>query len=95
LEPVPAYHHSEQAILATAQNPHAALLWMEWMASAESQKLADEHEPLGSSHYFQGGAVEQELRGKKLSWVSWDNHANLEPWMAKVFEAYGFPKAER
>ena len=95
LEPVPAYHHSEQAILATSQNRHAALLWLEWMASAESQKLADEHEPLGSSHYFRGGAVEQELRGKKLSWVSWENHANLEPWMAKVFEAYGFPKAER
>ncbi|HWP60142.1 MAG TPA: extracellular solute-binding protein [Candidatus Acidoferrales bacterium] len=95
LEPVPVYLHSEQAIPATSQNPHAALLWLEWMASAESQKIADEHEPLGSSHYFRGGAVEQQLRGKKLSWVSWDNHANLEPWMAKVFEAYGFPKAER
>jgi ABC-type Fe3+ transport system substrate-binding protein len=95
LEPVPVYFHSEQAILATSQSPHAALLWLEWMAGPESQKLADEHEPLGSSHYFKGGAVEQELRGKKLSWVSWENHANLEPWMAKVTEAYGFPKAER
>jgi hypothetical protein len=50
---------------------------------------------LGSSQYFRGGAVEQEIRGKKISWVSWENHHNLEPWMAKVFEAYGFPKAER
>ena len=45
LEPAPVYFHSEQAILANAQNPHAALLWLEWMASAESQKLADEYEP--------------------------------------------------
>jgi hypothetical protein len=38
----------------------------EWMASAESQKLADEHEPVGSSRDFRGGAVEQELKGKAL-----------------------------
>ena len=95
LEPVPVRMHSEQAILSTAENHHAALLWMEWMASAESQKLADEHEPLGSSHYFRGGAVEQELRGKKLSWASWEHHHNIEGWQAKIFEVYGFPKAEK
>jgi iron(III) transport system substrate-binding protein len=95
LEPAPVYSHSEQAVLASAQNPHAALLWLEWMASAESQKLADEHEPVGSSRYFRGGAVEQELMGKKLSLVTWENHHNIESWMTKVFEAYGFPKAER
>ena len=95
LEPAPVYFHSEQAVLAGAQNPHAALLWLEWMASAESQKLADEHEPVGSSRYFRGGAVEQELKGKKLSLVTWENHHNIESWMTKVFEAYGFPKAER
>jgi ABC-type Fe3+ transport system substrate-binding protein len=95
LEPVPMRMHSEQAILSSAENPHAALLWMEWMASAESQKLADEHEPLGSSHYFRGGAVEQEIRGKKLSWASWEHHHNIEAWQAKIFEVYGFPKAEK
>jgi ABC-type Fe3+ transport system substrate-binding protein len=95
LEPAPVYFHSEQAVLASAQNPHAALLWLEWMASAESQKLADEHEPVGSSRYFRGGAVERELQGKKLSLVTWENHHNIESWMTKVFEAYGFPKAER
>ena len=39
--------------------------------------------------------VEQELRGKKLSWVNWEQHANMESWMAKLFEAYGFPNAQR
>lgn len=95
LEPVPVYFHSEQAVLAGAQNPQAALLWLEWMATAESQKLADEHEPVGSSRYFRGGAVEQELKGKKLSLVTWENHHNVEAWITKIFEAYGFPKAER
>ena len=86
---------SWRRIFGAPQNPHAALLWLEWMASAESQKLADEHEPVGSSRYFRGGAVEQELKGKKLSLVTWENHHNIESWMTKVFEAYGFPKAER
>jgi ABC-type Fe3+ transport system substrate-binding protein len=95
LEPVPVYLTSEQAVLATSQNPHAALLWLEWMAGAESQKIADEQEPMGSSHLFRGGGVEQQLRGKKVSWVNWDQHANMEPWMVKVFEAYGFPKAQK
>ena len=95
LEPVPVYLTSEQAILATSQNRHAAVLWLEWMASAESQKIADEQEPMGSSHLFRGGGVEQELRGKKLSWVTWEQHASMESWMAKLFEAYGFPNAQR
>lgn len=95
LEPVPLYLTSEQAILTTAQNRHAAILWLEWMASSESQKIADEQEPMGSSHLYRGGGVEQELRGKKLSWVNWDQHPNMESWMSKIFEAYGFPQAQR
>jgi hypothetical protein len=95
LEPVPVYLTSEQAILATSQNRHAAILWLEWMASSESQKIADDHEPMGSSHLFRGGGVEQELRGKKLSWVNWEEHVNMESWMAKLFQAYGFPNAQR
>ena len=64
------------------------------MASLESQRLADEHEPLGSSVHVLGGAVKQAITGKKLSVVSWEHQENMEQWQAKVLEAYGFPKAE-
>jgi spermidine/putrescine-binding protein len=94
LEPVPLRLALQQAIRVDAQHPYAALLWLEWMASPEAQQIIDEHEPLASSVYVRGGAVEHELRGKKLSVVSWDHHQNMEEWQAKVFEAYGFPKAE-
>ena len=94
LEPVPLRLSLEEAVQAGAQNPNAALLWLEWMASPEAQKLADEHEPSSSSLHVRGGAVEQELRGKKLSVVSWEDHQQMEQWQAKVVEAYGFPKAE-
>jgi ABC-type Fe3+ transport system substrate-binding protein len=94
LEPVPVRLSLEEAVQVGAQHPHAALLWLEWMASPEAQKLADEHEPSSSSVYIRGGVVEQELRGKKLSVVSWDHHQQMDQWQAKVFEAYGFPKVE-
>jgi iron(III) transport system substrate-binding protein len=94
LQPVPVRLVVEEGIHAASQHPHAALLWLEWMTSPEAQKLADEYEPLASSVHVLGGAVEQELKGKKLSVVSWEYHQNIEKWQGQVFEAYGFPKAE-
>ena len=95
LEPVPVRLSLQEAIQVDSKNPHAALLFLEWMATPEAMKLADEHEPFSSSLYVRGGVVEQELRGKKVSVVSWDDHQHMGDWQAKVFEAYGFPKAAR
>ena len=94
LEPVPVRIGVEQAILEISQNRHAALLWLEFLAGGEAQKLVDQHEPLTASVYSKGSAAEQALRGKKLSAVSWANNANMEQWIAKLTEAYGFPKAD-
>jgi len=94
LEPVPFRLALAQSILATAQHPYAALLWFDWLATVEAQKIADEHEPMASAVYVRGSAVEQELRGKKLSAVPWESYQNLQPWSAKIFEAYGFPNAD-
>jgi len=94
LEPVPLRFGNEQALLAAAQNPHAALLWLEWMASPEAQKITDEKEPLASSIYVRGSAVERELKGKKVSTVGWEHYQHIDQWFTKVVEAYGFPRAE-
>jgi iron(III) transport system substrate-binding protein len=94
LEPVPLRFGNRQAIVASTQHLHAALLWLEWMASPEAQKITDEKEPLASSIYVRGGAVERELKGKKFSTVGWEQEQLLDGWQAKVVEAYGFPKAE-
>jgi iron(III) transport system substrate-binding protein len=94
LEPVPLRISVEQAILATSRNPHAALLWMEFMAGPDAQKLIDEHEPLTASVYSKGSATEQAVRGKKLSVVSWEDNARMEQWIGKLVAAYGFPKAD-
>jgi hypothetical protein len=93
LEPVPLRITIEQGILATARNPHAALLWLEFMAGAEAQKLIDKYEPLVASVYSKDSAAERAVRGKKLSVISWENNAIVDQWMGKIVEAYGFPKA--
>jgi ABC-type Fe3+ transport system substrate-binding protein len=95
LEPVPVRLALELGILATAEHPHAALLWLEWLAGTEAQEIADVYEPLCSSVYVRGGAVERALQGKKLSAVSWEHHQSIDQWAAKIVEAFGFPKAER
>jgi hypothetical protein len=92
-EPVPLRIYEEQGILFTSRHLNAALLWFEWMASPEAQQLADEQEPM-TSVYVRGGAVEKELRGKKLSVVSWEHQQHMDEWQGKIFEAFGFPKAE-
>jgi len=95
VEPVPVRLTLEEAIQISAANRHAALLWLEWMASPEAQRLTDEHEPFDSSVYVRGGAVEQELRGRQLSEVGWEHHQTMDQWQAKIFEAYGFPKLDQ
>jgi iron(III) transport system substrate-binding protein len=93
LEPVPVRFRIEQAILSAAGNPHAALLWLEFMASPQGQKLMDEHEPLVASLFSKGASAEQAIRGKKLSLVSWEDNVQIEKWVEKLTEAYGFPTA--
>jgi hypothetical protein len=83
-----------QGVLASAQNPYAALLWLEWLASPEAQKITDEHEGLSSSLYVPGGGVEQALRGKKLPVVDWEHLHRVEEWEGEVFKVYGFPKVQ-
>ena len=94
LEPVPVRFGNAQAILTGARHAYAGLLWLEWLASPEAQKIIDDTEPFSSSVYVRGGVVEQELRGKSLSVVDWEHYPRMEDWQAKIVAAYGFPKAD-
>jgi hypothetical protein len=35
------------------------------------------------------------IRGKPLSDLNWDAQKNLDQWVKKIVEAYGFPMAEK
>ena len=94
VEPVPVRFSNFQSILATSQHPNAALLWLEWMAGPEAQKITDETEPDTSSMSVIDGVVERKVRGKKLSVVGWDEQHNLDTWEQEIVKAYGFPRAQ-
>lgn len=94
IEPVPIRLHEGNSILNTADYPYAGLLWLEFLASSEGQKLIDEHWPLGASVLSPGSAQEELTRGKKISLVDWNHMAKVDDYLNKIVEAMGFPKAK-
>jgi ABC-type Fe3+ transport system substrate-binding protein len=93
-EPVPVRFGGVQGLVAGSRNPHAGLLWLEWLASADAQRMMDQLE-FSSSAYVRGSLTERELRGKKLSLVDWEHYHEVEEWEKEVTKAYGFPDADR
>ena len=95
LEPIPTRSRENVGILNTAEHPYAALLWLEFESSPRGQKILDEFEPYGASVLIPGSKQEELARGRKLSVVRGSDLHRMTDWVAKVVEAYGFPKAER
>ncbi len=94
-EPVPVRLVSRaDGILQEADHPYAALLWLEFQASPEGQKIIDEFAPYQASVFTRGSVTEQEVRGKELSAVDWNHFRKTQEYQAKITEALGFPKAE-
>ena len=96
IEPVPTrIIDLSSGILNTADHPNAALLWIEFLASAQGQEILDKYQPLGASVFTSGSITEQVTRGKKLSVVDWDHFAKFQEYNEKIFAAYGLPKADK
>lgn len=91
-EPVPARLSEAEAILGAAANPHAGLLWLEFQASPEGQRILDETD-IAASLLSPGSAHEQLTRGKKVSIVAWDHFQKVGEYEKKIVEALGFPRA--
>jgi hypothetical protein len=73
-------------------NPRAALLWLEFMASAQGQAINDEYEPVSASVFSPGSVIEKIVRGKK-AWIrDLQSIDKTQKWMAMAVEAFGFPR---
>ena len=92
-EPIPLRLHEANGVLANASNPYAGLLWLEFQASPEGQKILDDHWPVGASVFAPGSAQEVLTRGKKLSIIDWNHYTRLDDYLQKIVEAMGFPTA--
>jgi iron(III) transport system substrate-binding protein len=94
LEPIPVRPSESVGVISTSANPHAALLWIEFLATPEGQKILDDFDPFGASIYAPSSVQGQEIKGKKISLVDWEHYTKLGDYQDKVVAAYGFPKAE-
>ena len=95
LEPIPVRLHEGNGVLATADYPYAALLWLEFQASPEGQKIMDKYWPFGASLFTPGSAQEKLTRGRRLSVIDWNHYKKLGDYTKSIVKAYGFPTAER
>ncbi len=78
-----------------SKHVNAGLLWMEYLASPEAQKILDEVEPVKASVYGDGTTRSAKLTaGKQLSVVAWDLFPKMSGYEKMILEAYGLPQAE-
>jgi ABC-type Fe3+ transport system substrate-binding protein len=93
VEPVPVWIGEHEAVFDKAEYPYAALLWLEFCATEEAQKIVDQGSYEGS-YLFPVTSAHQASRAKKLSLVDWQHATKMQDYQKKVVEAYGFPRAE-
>jgi ABC-type Fe3+ transport system substrate-binding protein len=92
VEPVPIRISDHEAVYIKAASPYAGLLWLEFIAGPETQNIVNRD--FKGSVFFPGTTPYQLTQGRKVSLVAWEHAPKLEELQKKVFEAYGFPKAD-
>jgi ABC-type Fe3+ transport system substrate-binding protein len=66
-DPFPITVHDPQAIYVGAKNPHAALLWLEFLASREAQQIIESNEPGRGSFLVEGNLVHKLAKNANVS----------------------------
>jgi ABC-type Fe3+ transport system substrate-binding protein len=94
VEPLPVRLSETEGVLATSENPNAALLWLAFQAGAEGQKIRDDLD-LAASIFSSGSKHEQLAKGKKVSLVAWDHYVKMSKYEEDIVKALGFPRAEK
>jgi iron(III) transport system substrate-binding protein len=95
LEPVPVRLTETHSIIKGTRRPNAAMLFFEYAASEEGQRILWEVEPFKSSIYAPSSKTEELARGKKISLGDWEFSAKQAEYMQKIAAAYGFPREEK
>ena len=93
IEPIPVRLTQAQGIRKGADDPASAVLFLEYLASAEAQEFFDELEPRQSSIYAEGSEVAKLTEGKELSVWAWNEFPTMQGNLDIILEAWGFPTA--
>lgn len=94
VEPLPVRLSETEGVLATAENPSAALLWLAFQAGPEGQKIRDDLD-LAASIFSTGSKHEQLAKGRKVSLVAWDHYVQMSKYEEDIVKALGFPRADK
>jgi iron(III) transport system substrate-binding protein len=94
LDPVPVRLTQLQAIRKGADHPAAGVLFLEYLASADVQNALDDLEPMQSSIYAPGSALNALTKGRQVAVLGWDNFQKLQPWEQLILKEWGFPTAQ-
>jgi ABC-type Fe3+ transport system substrate-binding protein len=94
-DPVPVRLTESHAVVKGSRRGHAAMLFFEYVAGAEGQKILYDVEPFKSSIYAAGSKIEELTRGRKTSIIDWDHLGKQQDYMERIIAAYGFPREER
>jgi iron(III) transport system substrate-binding protein len=92
-DPFPMSYHEPEAVYANSKNPHAALLWIEFIASREGQELAETIETGRGSFLVEGTLAHKLAKGKNISLCADDCRYREDKLMERIaVEAWGLPK---
>ena len=73
-EPIPTRIARADAVLDAAENPYAALLWLEFHSSSEAQEIMDRVSPYQASIFHLGSATARTIEGREdFSVVDWSH----------------------
>jgi iron(III) transport system substrate-binding protein len=95
IEPVPVRIQNFLGVNTAAEHPYSGLLWLEFLAGPEGQKIIDDFEEFNTSLYSPGSKLAKLIEGKKVSVNNWETIQNSDKWQRLVIEAFGFPTAEK
>ena len=95
LEPASVRLTEVHGIVKGARRPYSAMLFFEYAAGEEGQRILWEVEPFKSSIHSPGSKTEELVRGKKTSVMDWEHIAKQHGYMQKIAAAYGFPREEK
>jgi ABC-type thiamine transport system substrate-binding protein len=85
--------HEPFGVYRKAKNPHAALLWLEFLASGEAQQIVDTWDPGRAFFMFEGTLANKLTKGNETSICTDRCRASEEKIMERIaVEAWGFPK---
>jgi ABC-type Fe3+ transport system substrate-binding protein len=91
--PFPISYHEPEAVYMNSKNPHAALLWIEFLASKEGQDAAESIEPGRGSFFVEGTLAHKLAKGANVSLCAGECRYREEKLIQRIaVEAWGLPK---